>query len=173
MTSDITEFLRSPFIIDPSVDESGYVAYPTSAAIEGSSLLVFGIKEWLFGLSSLSVSAITELSTIEKVPFIKNRLSLGFISHKGSAVPVVDLAQYLGLGAIERPTTSKQIVIEHEKKLTGFMAQHVLGVHRCKLSEDPRSNERGFISGKVISMDRLITVLDPAQITDALMEGCR
>ncbi|WP_191561916.1 chemotaxis protein [Metabacillus idriensis] len=112
--------------------------------IEIVEFLVAGLK---FGINVIKVKEIIQLQNVTKVPHTHPNVE-GITELRGEVLPVVDVAQALGLEQSQNPKADKFIVTEFNKQKIIFHVHSVTQIHRISWSliEKPSSLYQGLES---------------------------
>ncbi|PLR69478.1 chemotaxis protein [Bacillus sp. UMB0893] len=112
--------------------------------IEIVEFLVAGLK---FGINVIKVKEIIQLQNVTKVPHAHPNVE-GITELRGEVLPVVDVAQALGLEQSQNPKADKFIVTEFNKQKIIFHVHSVTQIHRISWSliEKPSSLYQGLES---------------------------
>jgi two-component system chemotaxis response regulator CheV len=112
--------------------------------IEIVEFLVAGLK---FGINVIKVKEIIQVQSVTKVPHAHPNVE-GITELRGEVLPVVDVAQALGLEQSQNPKADKFIVTEFNKQKIIFHVHSVTQIHRISWSliEKPSSLYQGLES---------------------------
>lgn len=148
-------------------------AKDTSTAIE---LLTFRLADQEYSLDIMSVREIRGWTRTTPLPRSPDYMR-GVINLRGTVLPVMDLAQRLGLPAREQSERSVIIVIKHEEEMTGLLVDAVSDI--VTLTEDDLQPPPDTSTGKdpnVVSAltfidERMIRVLDLSATVQKLQDA--
>lgn len=104
---------------------------PRDSSVEGASerehLLLVRVGKALFGLPALSVLELCDWTTPSPLPCAPAHIG-GLISFRGRAVPLLDLARYLGIQAAPNETRPRIAVLSEAGMRVGLVCDQALGV---------------------------------------------
>lgn len=131
-------------------------------------IVEFGVGSGTFGINVIKVREIVNPLKITKLPNSHPAVE-GLIQLRGSVLPVVDLAQVLGMPSSEQPEHDKLIVAEFNQMKVAFHVHSVSRIHRISWEqiEKPSEMTRNDVSttiGIVKMDDRIILLLDYEKI---------
>lgn len=81
--------------------------------VQSVQYLTFTLRNEDFAIEISKAREVLDVTTLTKIPQMPDYLN-GVINLRGSVVPVMDLGQKLGMGAIERTKDSRIIIVEFE-----------------------------------------------------------
>ena len=137
---------------------------PKPAAIE---LLTFRLAEQEYSLDIMSVREIRGWTHATPLPHAP-RYMKGVINLRGTVLPVMDLAERLGLSTGAQDERNVIIVVKHEDIMTGLLVDAVsdiVALTSDDLQPPPELTSAaaaGVVSGLTLIDDRMIRVLDLA-----------
>ncbi len=146
------------------------------------SYLSFQMHSETFAIPTKVVVEIVESNSILKVPQTPHFMS-GIIYFRGKIVPVIDIAEKLNLGQIERKINTAIIIIEKQinehVELIGFLIDKATGVQEIKETELEKVPAHGgemdvkLFKGIKKIKDQFVFVLDNEKIFsfENLMQG--
>jgi chemotaxis signal transduction protein len=102
----------------------------------GNLLLVVKIAGSLFALRALDVEGVLPPMAPRSVPIVSAPHLLGFINHRGVAIPVLDLAGLRRLPRTDKPA-ARFLVVRSGALLTALPCHEVLGVSEQAPSPAP------------------------------------
>ena len=136
-------------------------------------IVTFFLGQEEFGVDILLVQEIIRPAPVTEVPNTP-RFVEGVINLRGKVVPVIDLRKRLNIPTIEADKATRIIIIELEKRITGFVVDSV-----SKVITVPAGSVQGapdmimsgveseYITGVSRIDDRLIILLDFSKILTA------
>lgn len=144
------------------------VAEPSS-----SEFVAFRLGTQEFGIDIISVREIrcwTPTTPLPRAPMYVR----GVINLRGAVLPVIDLAQLLGLAVSEPSPSQVIIVVQIGGRIAGLLVDAVsdiLAVMSDDIKQTPdvaSSVAKTFVLGIVVMDDRMISILSLANITQIL-----
>lgn len=135
---------------------------------EARQILVFIMEGRFYGVPLRLVAEIQPWTPLNRMPHMPKSVD-GLLDLRGQVVPVVNLRKRLGLPAREDPKGTIILVIELGSIRTGLLVDAVEGVVRDGTSKfHPASrmlvgNDGEWVTGFLVTGERLITLLDPAR----------
>lgn len=141
----------------------------TLAQSESIELLTFKLSDQEYSLDIMCVREIRGWTQATPLPHSPSYMK-GVINLRGTVLPVMDLAQRLGLAVTEHTDRNVIIVVKHEDTLAGLLVDAVSDI--IALTEEDMqpppdaavSGTPGVIKYLTLIDDRMIRVLDLAQI---------
>jgi purine-binding chemotaxis protein CheW len=136
-------------------------------------IVTFFLGQEEFGVDILLVQEIIRPAPVTEVPNTP-RFVEGVINLRGKVVPVIDLRKRLNIPTIEADKATRIIIIELEKRITGFVVDSV-----SKVITVPAGSVQGapdmimsgvegeYITGVSRIDDRLVILLDFSKILTA------
>ncbi|APE43497.1 chemotaxis protein CheW [Sulfitobacter alexandrii] len=133
----------------------------TPSSIE---LLTFQLADQEYAIDIMSVREIrgwTRATPLPQAP----RYMKGVINLRGTVLPVMDLAQRLGLAPRAQGDRAVIIVVKHEDSMTGLLVDAVsdivaLTTDNLQVPPDGAAGAGGVVSALTLIDDRMIRVLD-------------
>jgi purine-binding chemotaxis protein CheW len=136
-------------------------------------IVTFFLSQEEFGVDILLVQEIIRPSPVTEVPNTPQFVE-GVINLRGKVVPVIDLRKRLNIPATEVDKATRIIIIELEKRVTGFVVDSVskvITVPAASVQSAPdmimSGVESEYITGVSRIDDRLIILLDFSKILTA------
>lgn len=134
-------------------------------------ILVFTIKDQVFGVNVLQVREILMPSPVDKVPHGHPSVE-GVYMPRDVLLTVVNLAEYLGVYQdLEERTLF--IVADIEKLNTAFRVNNVLGIEKISISNIEKAEtsfgKQGIMQGIVRVNGKLISLINFAKIVDDIV----
>ncbi|MCL1852553.1 MAG: chemotaxis protein [Peptococcaceae bacterium] len=140
----------------------------------GSSILLSGtneveIVEFSIQSTILGINVVKVREIIVPIPPVEIPLAHpcmeGIIQLRGSVIPVIDLAKFLGLPPSENPGQDKFIITEFNQRKYAFHVHDVQRIHRLSWTriEKPSEvnlTEQNCVTGLVRFEDKMILLLD-------------
>jgi len=123
-----------------------------------------GEDEYAFEVSdAVEVLRQRQLTEVPRTPeFIK-----GILSVRGEMVPIFDLKKRLQIGATEISQTGRILIASIEDLKAGFMVDRLSGVRDVPMKAfEPCPDDSGFLKGFIYHNNRVIRLLDPANLID-------
>jgi purine-binding chemotaxis protein CheW len=133
-------------------------AKDTSTAIE---LLTFRLADQEYSLDIMSVREIRGWTKTTPLPHAPDFMR-GVINLRGTVLPVMDLAQRLGLPPREQSERSVIIVIKHEEELTGLLVDAVSDI--VTLTQDDLQPPPDTSTGKDANVVQALTFIEERMI---------
>jgi purine-binding chemotaxis protein CheW len=144
-----------------------------TAVIGDTQIVTFFLGQEEFGVDILLVQEIIRPSPITEVPNTPDFVE-GVINLRGKVVPVIDMRKRLNISSTEMTKETRIIIIELEKRVTGFVVDSVskvITVPRESVQKAPDMIMSGVESEYIIGVsrigDRLIILLDFSKILTA------
>jgi len=141
----------------------------TEAVSETHEVVAFRVSDQDFCFDIMSVREIrgwTETTILpHSQPYVK-----GVVNLRGSVVPVIDLSERLGLGAITPGPRHVVIITVVDNQTVGFLADVVLDivtVDQANMKPVPdiiSESARAFISGVIVADERMIRKIELARV---------
>lgn len=132
-------------------------------------LLTFQLADQEYSLDIMSVREIRGWTRTTPLPHAPNYMK-GVINLRGTVLPVMDLAQRLGLDPTDHTDRNVIIVVNHEDSMTGLLVDAVSDIIALT-SEDLQpppdvqsSSSPNVVSALTLIDDRMIRVLDLSSI---------
>ncbi len=148
------------------------------AASNELEVIIFYIEEELpggeiytsyYGMNVAKVLSIIRRPTVTGMPTKHHPAALGTFNLRGSVLPLVDLALWLGK-KIKSPETAKVIVSEFSSQVTAFLVSGVMRIHRMNWNavEPPgkylQDFSRDCVTGVVHFDKHIVFLLDMEQV---------
>ncbi|UWR13050.1 chemotaxis protein CheW [Sulfitobacter mediterraneus] len=130
-------------------------------------LLTFQLADQEYSLDIMSVREIRGWTRATPLPHAPKFMK-GVINLRGTVLPVMDLAQRLGLAAREQNDRNVIIVVKHEETMTGLLVDAVsdiIALTSDDLQPPPELSSgtaNGVVNALTLIDDRMIRVLDLA-----------
>jgi len=130
-------------------------------------LLTFQLADQEYSLDIMSVREIRGWTRATPLPHAPKFMK-GVINLRGTVLPVMDLAQRLGLAAREQNDRNVIIVVKHEETMTGLLVDAVsdiIALTSDDLQPPPElssGSANGVVNALTLIDDRMIRVLDLA-----------
>jgi len=141
----------------------------TETVSETQEVVAFRVSDQDFCFDIMSVREIrgwTETTILPHAqPYVK-----GVVNLRGSVVPVIDLSERLGLGAITPGPRHVVIITVVDNQTVGFLADVVLDivtVVQADMKPVPdiiSESARAFISGVIVADERMIRKINLARV---------
>ena len=128
-------------------------------------LLTFRLSDQEYSLDIMSVREIRGWTKTTPLPHAPSHMK-GVINLRGTVLPVMDLAERLGLPAREHSDRNVIIVVKHDDLMTGLLVDAVsdiIDLSSDDLQPPPENNsstQSGVIKALTLLADRMIRVLD-------------
>mgnify|MGYP001799336038 CR=1 FL=1 len=141
------------------------MSHDESADAEPVELLTFQLSEQEYSLNIMNVREIRSWTKATPMPHAPSFMR-GVINLRGTVLPVMDLAERLGLPRREHSDRNVIIVVKQAETMTGLLVDAVsdiVTVPRADLQPPPDSASHAapaFISSLTVIDDRMIRVLD-------------
>lgn len=135
---------------------------------EARQILVFIMEERFYGVPLGLVAEIQPWRPLNRMPHMPKSVD-GLLDLRGQVVPVVNLRRRLGMTPKDDPKGSIILVIELGSIRTGLLVDAVEGVIRDSHSRFHTASrmlvgtEGEWITGFLVTGERLVTVLDPVR----------
>ena len=132
-------------------------------------LLTFQLADQEYSLDIMSVREIRGWTRATPLPHAPKFMK-GVINLRGTVLPVMDLAQRLGLAAREQNDRNVIIVVKHEETMTGLLVDAVSDILTSDHVEFHATPEvasgtaKQFVKGVLANAERMIRLLDVATI---------
>ncbi|MEM1076372.1 MAG: chemotaxis protein CheW [Pseudomonadota bacterium] len=132
-------------------------------------LLTFQLAEQEYSLDIMSVREIRGWTRTTPLPHAPSYMK-GVINLRGTVLPVMDLAQRLGLAPREHTDRNVIIVVSHEDMMTGLLVDAVsdiIGLTTDDLQPPPdmqSASGPNVVSALTLIDERMIRVLDLASV---------
>lgn len=146
---------------------------PKTAPTGDFQIVTFFLGQEEFGVDILLVQEIIRPAPVTEVPNTP-RFVEGVINLRGKVVPVIDLRKRLNIPTIDADKATRIIIIELEKRITGFVVDSVskvITVPAGSVQSAPdmimSGVESEYITGVSRIDDRLIILLDFSKILTA------
>ena len=146
-----------------------------NAGPETIELLTFQLSDQEYSLNIMSVREIRSWTRPTPLPQAPSCMK-GVINLRGTVLPVMDLAQRLGLPPREQNARDVIIVVKHGKTMTGLLVDAVsdiIPITSDALQPPPDASHggnSGVVSALTLVDERMIRVLD-LNATVSLAEG--
>ncbi|MEL7099133.1 MAG: chemotaxis protein CheW [Pseudomonadota bacterium] len=133
-----------------------------STAVE---LLTFRLSDQEYSLDIMSVREIRGWTKTTPLPHAPSHMK-GVINLRGTVLPVMDLAERLGLPPREHSDRNVIIVVKHEDLMTGLLVDAVSDIIALSVDdlqpppESQGNGQPGVIRALTLMEDRMIRVLD-------------
>jgi purine-binding chemotaxis protein CheW len=140
-------------------------------AREGSELISFRIGEQEFCVDIMAVREIRGWTPATPVPH-SQRFVRGVINLRGAVLPVVDLADRLGIGVAEESARHVIIVVQIKSRIVGLLVDAVCDIlstaeHKVQRTPDLAGDAmQNFVRGLIALDGRMISLLDLDLILD-------
>lgn len=137
----------------------------TSTISEPIELLTFKLSDQEYSLDIMSVREIRGWTKATPLPHAPSYMR-GVINLRGTVLPVMDLAERLGLPPRAHSDRNVIIVVKHEELITGLLVDAVSDIIALKESDlqpPPDATTQGTpttIKSLILNEDRMIRVLD-------------
>jgi len=142
-----------------------------SATNETIELLTFQLADQEYSLDIMSVREIRGWTRTTPLPHAPSFMK-GVINLRGTVLPVMDLAQRLGLPPREQNPRSVIIVVKHQDAMTGLLVDAVsdiIAITQDDLQPPPDvtgNSAPSVISALTVMENRMIRMLDLASTID-------
>lgn len=131
-------------------------------------ILVFTIKNQVFGVNVLQVREILMPSPVDKIPHGHPSVE-GVYMPRDTLITVVNLADYLGI-YLDSEERSLFIVADVNKLNAAFRVNNVLGIERISINNIEKSEasygRTGVMTGIIRVNGKLISLIDFAEIVE-------
>lgn len=131
-------------------------------------ILVFTIKDQVFGVNVLQVREILMPSPVDKIPHGHASVE-GVYMPRDVLITVINLADYLGV-YLEKEERSLFIVADAEKLNAAFRVNNVLGIERISTNNienaEASYGREGVMSGIVRVNGKLISLIDFSKVVE-------
>jgi purine-binding chemotaxis protein CheW len=140
-------------------------------AREGSELISFRIGEQEFCVDIMAVREIRGWTPATPVPH-SQRFVKGVINLRGAVLPVVDLADRLGIGIAEESARHVIIVVQIRNRIVGLLVDAVCDIlstaeHKVQRTPDLAGDQmQNFVRGLIALEGRMISLIDLDLILD-------
>ncbi len=141
----------------------------TTTKLEPVELLTFKLSDQEYSLDIMCVREIRGWTKATPMPHAPNFMR-GVINLRGTVLPVMDLAERLGLPARAHSDRNVIIVVKHGDAMTGLLVDAVsdiVAIKQSDLQPPPDAATHGapaIIKSLTLIEDRMIRVLDLANI---------
>jgi purine-binding chemotaxis protein CheW len=142
-----------------------------------NQIVVFELGAEFFGVDISTVESIIKMQAITKMPH-SPRFVEGVTNLRGKVLPVIDARKRFGMPAQEPDRKSRIIIISVDRREVGLIVDgvsEVLTINEQTIEQAPplaTTVESAFITGIAKINDRLVILLDPAQVlTDQEQES--
>jgi purine-binding chemotaxis protein CheW len=141
------------------------------SAREGSELISFRIGEQEFCVDIMAVREIRGWTPATPVPH-SQRFVKGVINLRGAVLPVVDLADRLGIGIAEESARHVIIVVQIRNRIVGLLVDAVCDIlstaeHKVQRTPDLAGDAmQNFVRGLIALEGRMISLIDLDLILD-------
>jgi purine-binding chemotaxis protein CheW len=141
------------------------------SAREGSELISFRIGEQEFCVDIMAVREIRGWTPATPVPH-SQRFVKGVINLRGAVLPVVDLADRLGIGVAEESARHVIIVVQIRNRIVGLLVDAVCDIlstaeHKVQRTPDLAGDAmQNFVRGLIPLDGRMISLIDLDLILD-------
>ncbi len=139
---------------------------------DGSELISFRIGEQEFCVDIMAVREIRGWTPATPVPH-SPRFVRGVINLRGAVLPVVDLADRLGLGTAVETARHVIIVVQIGSKVVGLLVDAVCDIlstadHVVQKTPDLAGDQmQSFVKGLIALEGRMISLIDLGLVLDA------
>lgn len=139
---------------------------------DGSELISFRIGEQEFCVDIMAVREIRGWTPATPVPH-SPRFVRGVINLRGAVLPVVDLADRLGLGTAVETARHVIIVVQIGSKVVGLLVDAVCDIlstadHTVQKTPDLAGDQmQSFVKGLIALEGRMISLIDLGLVLDA------
>jgi len=139
---------------------------------DGSELISFRIGEQEFCVDIMAVREIRGWTPATPVPH-SPRFVRGVINLRGAVLPVVDLADRLGLGTAVETARHVIIVVQIGSKVVGLLVDAVCDIlstadHTVQKTPDLAGDQmQSFVKGLIALDGRMISLIDLGLVLDA------
>ncbi len=136
-------------------------------------LLTFQLSDQEYSLDIMCVREIRGWTRATPLPHAPKYMK-GVINLRGTVLPVMDLAQRLGLPVTDHTDRNVIIVVKHEDTMSGLLVDAVsdiIALTQDDLQQPPDAatgSSPGVIKSITLLDDRMIRVLDLSQIISTL-----
>ncbi|AEI93372.1 MULTISPECIES: chemotaxis protein CheW [Roseobacter] len=136
---------------------------------ETLELLTFQLADQEYSLDIMSVREIRGWTRTTPLPHAPSYMK-GVINLRGTVLPVMDLAQRLGLSPREHTDRNVIIVVNHEESMTGLLVDAVSDIIALTVDdlqpppEMQPSASQNVVSALTLINERMIRVLDLSTI---------
>jgi purine-binding chemotaxis protein CheW len=142
-----------------------------------NQIVVFELGAEFFGVDISTVESIIKMQAITKMPH-SPRFVEGVTNLRGKVLPVIDARKRFGMPPQEPDRKSRIIIISVDRREVGLIVDgvsEVLTINEQTIEQAPplaTTVESAFITGIAKINDRLVILLDPAQVlTDQEQES--
>lgn len=139
------------------------------ADVQSIQYLTFTLRDEDFAIEISKAREVLDVTTLTKIPRMPDYLN-GVINLRGSVVPVMDLGQKLGMGAIEQTEDSRIIIVEFdiedsivEMGVLTDSVQMVVDLQSENIESVPKMGtdlNTAFIKGMGKKNDKFLIILD-------------
>ena len=139
---------------------------------DGSELISFRIGEQEFCVDIMAVREIRGWTPATPVPH-SPRFVRGVINLRGAVLPVIDLADRLGLGTAVETARHVIIVVQIGSRIVGLLVDAVCDIlstadHVVQKTPDLAGDQmQGFVKGLIALEGRMISLIDLGLVLDA------
>lgn len=139
-------------------------------------LLTFQLSDQEYSLDIMCVREIRGWTRATPLPHAPKYMK-GVINLRGTVLPVMDLAERLGLPVSEHTDRNVIIVVKHEDTMSGLLVDAVsdiIALTEQDLQQPPDStntSSHGVIKSITLIEDRMIRVLDLSHIVTTLQSS--
>ncbi|EFI35968.1 response regulator receiver modulated CheW protein [Desulfonatronospira thiodismutans ASO3-1] len=161
---------NSDILLEAGTNELEIVEFFLDEDLDGESYQGF------YGVNVAKVLRIINKPEVTEMPSTPHSCVLGAFNQRSRIIPLVDLGLWLDKQAVESGS-SKVIITEFNRVVTGFLASGVTRIHRLSWDEvEPPdayvdSFSAGSITGVVKIEDRIVFILDLEKILAELSPG--
>lgn len=160
-----------------TLDRADATTDPVTRSTDAQELLSFRVGEQEYSVEIMSVREIRGWSRATPLPHAAPHVR-GVINLRGTVLPIIDLAQRLGLEVAEASERNVIIVVQVRDQTIGLVVDAVsdiLSINRDDLQPPPdlaAGEEHGYVHALTIVDGRLLRILDldavhPAMESDA------
>jgi purine-binding chemotaxis protein CheW len=103
------------------------------SAVSARQFTVFTIGELEYAVDIMRISRIIRSQTIRPVPQAPAYID-GVIELRGVVIPIIDLRSRFGLEPVPPTRATKQIIVQVDDRLVGFVVDEVVGMVRVEQS---------------------------------------
>lgn len=138
-------------------------------------ILTFQINNQEFSIDIMNVREIRRRSQTTPLPFVPKYIK-GVINLRGTILPIIDLAERLGMPSDVNNERNVFIIVNIENKLAGLMVNSVsdiITVLKDELQQEQlnkSSNKTNPIESLAVIDERLIRILDLSQVISQIRQ---
>ncbi|RKQ37999.1 purine-binding chemotaxis protein CheW [Oceanobacillus halophilus] len=137
--------------------------------LNSRKVIVFQLREEEYAIDVQQVGSIERMVPITRVPQVSNFIK-GVINLRGVIIPVIDLQQRFGLGALEINDSTRIIIVRIEEMNVGLIvdsANDVLDIPMDMIESTPEvigSVKDDYLEGVAKIDNRLLILLDISKV---------